>query len=146
MGEIKQFEKFKRSITALSYTSLLGIVFLLCLPFLNLSCANTKMSVEEAKRVTVKIGSESFSPPPRRIDDILILLSQPGQFDTIITLKYRAAAGKSPPENANDSNLSDFYLNRGKAALRLALFNQGLEDLRTAYQYARDCPVARVHI
>jgi CHAT domain-containing protein len=96
------------------------------------------MSVEEAKKVTVKMGSESFSPPPRRIDDILMLLSEPGQFDPKITLRNRAIADKYPPENANDLILSDFYLSRGKAAIRLNRFQQALEDLRTAYQYAEN--------
>jgi hypothetical protein len=39
------------------------------------------MSVEEARRVTVSTNKGSFVPPPRRMDDILTLLSQPGQFD-----------------------------------------------------------------
>jgi CHAT domain-containing protein len=96
------------------------------------------MSVEEAKKVTVKMGSESLSPPPRRIDDILMLLSQPGQFDQKIISKYRAVADKSPPENANDLILSDFYLERGQARRKLARFQEALEDLRAAYQYAKN--------
>jgi CHAT domain-containing protein len=128
----------KRLVDILLCSSLFGFVIILCLSFLYLSCANTKMSVEEAKKVTVKMGSESFSPPPRRIDDILMLLSQLGQFDPKITSKYRAVADKSPPENANDLILSDFYLKRGEAKQRLSRFQQALEDLRAAYQYAKN--------
>ena len=138
MGRANFLRNCRRFVNILSCSSFFGFVIILCLSFLYLSCANTKMSVEEAKKVTVKMGSESFSPPPRRIDDILMLLSEPGQFDPKITSKYRAVADKSPPENANDLILSDFYLKRGQARLNLARFQQALEDLRAAYQYAKN--------
>ena len=96
------------------------------------------MSVQEARKVAITMGKESFAPPPRRIDDILQLLSEPGQFDPKITLENRAIADKYPPENANDLILSDFYLSRGEAAIRINRFQQALEDLRTAYQYAKN--------
>ncbi len=136
MERKRLLNNYRRFADILSRAPFWGSILILFLSFIYLSCA-TKMSVEEAKKVTVEMGSEAFSPPPRRIDDILALLSQPGEFDPKITSQLQAIADKSPPGNASDSALADFYLKRGKARLNLARFHQSLEDLKTAYQYAR---------
>ena len=97
-------------------------------------CAG-KMSVEEAKEVTISMSGEAFVPPPRRIDDILMILDQPGQLDPEITKKYRRAVDNSPPAKAGNRELAYFYLNRAQAATRIFHFHQALEDSRTAFQY-----------
>ena len=99
-----------------------------------ISCAG-KMSVEEAKQVTVSMSGEAFVPPPRRIDDILSILEQPGEFDPEITMKYWVAANQSPPANTSYRELAYFYLNRARAATSIFHFHQALEDSRTAFQY-----------
>jgi hypothetical protein len=98
-------------------------------------CAG-QMSVEEAKQVTVTMSGEAFVPPPRRIDDILSILDQPGQFDPDITKTYRVIADQSPPANASDRDLAYFYINRAGAATKIFHFHQALQDSRTAFQYA----------
>ena len=80
------------------------------------ACAG-KMSVEEAKKVTVNMGGKSFIPPPRSIDDIMILLDQPDQTDLTIGEKFRVKADKLPPEKANTRTLASFYYHRGDAAM-----------------------------
>jgi len=91
------------------------------------SCTH-KMSVEEAKQVTVSMSGVTFVPPPRRIDDIVTILDQPGQFDPKITRKLKARLGAVPPDDAD----SRFYEERGEAARQLGLYKQALEDLREA--------------
>ena len=95
-----------------------------------LTCAGKEMSVEEAKKVTVSMRKESFVPPPRRIDDILAILAEPGQFDQTVSNKFKAKADKFPPENGNNRNLAYFYRERGQAAFMLYRNNQALEDFR----------------
>jgi CHAT domain-containing protein len=94
------------------------------------------MSLEEAKKVTVTMGDESFVPPPRRINDVLAVLDQPVQFDQAIVRKFKALADKSPPQGADNIDLAYFFRRRGFAALQLGRLNQVLEDLRTALLYA----------
>jgi CHAT domain-containing protein/predicted negative regulator of RcsB-dependent stress response len=113
------------------------IVFLLaCLLILFSACAG-KMSVEEAKQVTVTMSGEAFVPPPRRIDDILSILDQPGHFDSKITKKHRAIADSSPPNTNNANKLYPFYVKRGQAALQIYRFDQALADFRKALIFAR---------
>ncbi|MBM4271649.1 MAG: CHAT domain-containing protein [Deltaproteobacteria bacterium] len=107
---------------------ILLILLILLLP----SCA-TKMSVEEAKKVTVSISPVAgFIPPPRRIHDITAILEQPGQFDAKTTERFRAEADAAPPNNPD----SNFYHTRGFAALHLGRLTQALEDLREANRLA----------
>ncbi|MCX5855084.1 MAG: CHAT domain-containing protein [Deltaproteobacteria bacterium] len=92
------------------------------------SCA-TKMSIEQAKQVSVSMADvPTFVPPPRRIDDILEILNQPGQFDKSITEKFRARADAAAPENADGK----FFHDRGFAAAELGRPLQALEDYREA--------------
>lgn len=101
------------------------------------ACAGEKMSVEQAKQVTVSMSEEAFVPPPRRIDDILSILDQPGQFDKEITEKHRAIADALPPDTENAKTLYPFYLKRGQAAWQIFRHNQALEDLRKALHFSR---------
>ena len=100
------------------------------------ACAGQKMSLEEAKRVTVTMGDESFVPPPRRINDILAILDQSVQPDEAIVRKYKAVADQSPPQKADNVDLAYFFKRRGEAALQLGRLHQTLKDLRTALLYA----------
>ncbi len=119
-----------------------GFVFLLVVL---ISCAG-KMSVEEAKQVTVSMSGEAFVPPPRRIDDILTILDQPGRFDSEITEKHRAIANESPPNTYNVNTLYPFYVKRGQAALQIYRFNQALEDFRKALLFSRLAKISDPYI
>ena len=105
------------------------------------ACAGKEMSVEEAKKVTVSMRKESFVPPPRRIDDILAILAEPGQFDRTVSNKFKAKADKFPPKSGSNRNLAYFYRERGQAALMLYRNNQALEDFRKAVQYAEKAKI-----
>ena len=117
----------------------LGIFFcylIIVFVFLLFTACTGRMSLEEAKQVTVSMSGEALVPPPRRIDDILSILKQSGQFDPAVTKKYRVAADKSPPANASNRELAYFYINRADAATKIFHFRQALDDSRTAFQYA----------
>jgi len=108
-----------------------------------LGCAGEKMSVKEAKKVSVTMNKESFVPPPRRIDDILSVLDQPGNFDPETVRKIIASANEEPPMTNNPVTLGGFYNKRGLSAFQLGLYKQQLEDLRKALSYAEKEPGKR---
>jgi len=111
-------------------------IFLILILVISPACSAKKMSVEEAKQVTVSISKTAFIPPPRRIDDILAILNQPGEFDSEVTKEMKAKVGSSPPRTNDSVTLADFYHERGNAAITLGYPKQGLADLRTALAYA----------
>jgi len=112
-------------------------VILILLPIALLTaCAGKKMSVEEARQVAVSMSEKSFVPPPRRIDDILTILDQPGQFDSEVAGEMKAKVSAPPPKSNDNLTLADFYFERGNAAIDLGRPKQALKDLRTALMYA----------
>jgi tetratricopeptide (TPR) repeat protein len=116
------------------------LFYLLFILVLFPACAG-KMSVEEAKQVTVSMSGEAFVPPPRRIDDILSILEQPGEFDKEITERHRAKADQQPPKTDNPKKLYPFYVERGQAALQLRRWNQALQDFRIALYYSKKAKI-----
>lgn len=79
--------------------------------------------------------SPAFIPPPRRIDDILYVLDQPGQFETLITEKFKAQADAKPPDTEDRRTLKGFYRDRGGAAFELNRYRQARDDLQKALAY-----------
>ncbi|MDD5168750.1 MAG: tetratricopeptide repeat protein, partial [Syntrophales bacterium] len=110
-------------------------VFILTALFLN-GCA-AKMSLEEAKKVSLSMESPSLNAPSRRINDILEVLDQSGKYDDKIARLHKAKASKAPPVNENDGKMAVFYHERGEAARQLGRTKQALDDLRTALSYSQ---------
>jgi len=110
-------------------------VLLILALFLLSSCA-TKMSLNEAKKVTLSMSGKSFMPPPRHVDDILAILDQPSRCDLTEVEKLKKTAIAMPPDKSSNRDLANFFFQRGKAALTLGRFRQALEDTRTAFRYA----------
>jgi len=100
------------------------------------ACMEKRMSVEEAKEVTIAISDESIVPPPRRIEDIITFLDEKGQPETAVVERLKARADALPPENAGMKSLARFYNRRGFAAWELGRDRQALEDYRLALEYA----------
>lgn len=98
-------------------------------------CVEKKMSVKEAKAVTVSMETAPFEPPPRRIGDILDVLEQPGVFDPDITRGNRELADTSPPETGDSAVLGAFFHKRGNAANNLGRSRQARDDYRAALQF-----------
>ena len=126
---------YLRSLTIL-YRCLPVFLLILVIIFL-LACAEKRMTIDEAKKVTVSLVKEPFVSPPRRIDDILAILDQPGQFDSEIVSKTKAIADASPPETDNYAVLANFYLKRGLNARELGRSNQVFQDIHIAFKYAK---------
>ena len=115
----------------------LKTAFLIGLIFLLLSACATKMSLEEAKKITISMSElADFIPPPRRIDDILSVLDRPGQFEARITEKHKARADAQPPSTEDQKILKAFYRDRGAAAYQLSRLRQAKDDLQKALDYA----------
>ena len=132
---MKKYEFFSYNFFARSPIILFKFspVFLLILAAIFLmACAEKMMTIDEAKKVTVSINKESFEPPPRRIDDILAILDQPGQFNSEIVSSTMAMADALPPETDDSAVLAKFYLKRGIKARELGRSNQVFQDIHTA--------------
>ena len=86
-----------------------ALIYMLLI-FLLLPACTRKMSVEEAKQVSVSLSETPFTPPPRRIDDILSILDQAGKPDTEVIEKNIAIANAPPPYTENSLRLMKFYL------------------------------------
>jgi len=98
-----------------------------------------RMSLEEAKQVTLSVSGRSFVPPPRRIDDITKILDQSSP-DPEAVKRLNAIADASPPTRASIWKLTDFYYQRGMAAKKLGRSRQSLMDFRKAAQIISDSP------
>ncbi len=140
MGNYKIFIKklFFHQFANSLYLLILIILSLTIIFFL--ACAENKMSLDEAKNVTTSMREEAFVSPPRRIDDILSVLEQPGNYDPETVKKLKSGVSTTPPATDNENILADFYLERGKNALSLGLMKQDLEDFQKALKYAEKKP------
>ena len=126
----RPFRRFNSHMFALSLA-----IFIIFSSGFFAACGPQKMSLKEAKQVTVDMRAEAFVAPPRRVNDILDMLNQPGQFDESITAAIKAKADVLPPDTDNVIKLAKFYQERGVNARELGRYQQQLEDLHTALQY-----------
>ena len=115
--------------------SSIGDVFICLFLIIFPACAG-KMSVEEARQVTVSINGKSLVAPPRRVDDILAAINQSGQYDPARGEKFRAVINKPRPQTDDDATLAHYYHNRGNAAMQIGRQDQALADLRLALDYS----------
>jgi CHAT domain-containing protein/tetratricopeptide (TPR) repeat protein len=111
-----------------------GLLVIASILLLISSCA-TKMSLEEAKKVTIATTEKSFVPPPRKANDINDLLKKKGVFESTATASLIKTADMQSPAGADEATLKGFYEERGLAAYQLGRYPQALGDLRKAYIY-----------
>ncbi len=112
-------------------------VCLILLMLILLPSCTSRMTIEEAKKVSIDINkAPAFVPPPRRIDDIAAVLNQPGKFDRGNKEAFVARAKLVVPETRDAKVLADFYKDRGLAAQQLGWSKQALDDFREAHRYA----------
>jgi len=113
------------------------VIFFLILVFsLIISCAEKKMSLKEAKQVTVSMSDKPFVPPPRRVDDILRIIDRLRESDNRQITILMAKLTDPPPNTDNAWRLAKFYYDRGMRAKELGIYRQFLTDLRQAVTYA----------
>lgn len=94
-------------------------------------CVEQKMSVQEAREVSVSMSQKTFTPPPRRVDDILAVLDQTMAADTASMEKVKANAA-SPGPGPREAPMA-FYKRRGTALADLGQVAKALPDLQKAY-------------
>jgi hypothetical protein len=89
------------------------VIFFLILVFsLFVSCAEKKMSLKEAKQVTVSMSETPFVPPPRRVDDILTIIDQSNELDFQHIAIKRAKLAAPPPDTDHAWRLAKFYYSK----------------------------------
>ena len=108
-----------------------GYLLLACLVAAS-ACVERKMSLEEAKHVSVSVTAPSPSPPPRRVGDILAVLGPEAPDDSVETAVLRSGADEAPPETEDPGTLARFFFQRGLKARDLSRYVQWLEDHRRA--------------
>ena len=139
----KTYWDYKQAIQHLiSNAFLVFSVILTLLSFvLFSSCVERKMSLKEAKQVTVSMSQRSFAPPPRSINDIMTILEDAGEPDaqSIATVsEIKASAAAVPPKGASKISLAKFYQNRAHANFDLGLNMKGMQDLRKSYRLMKE--------
>ncbi|MCG6918914.1 MAG: hypothetical protein LJE89_15385, partial [Deltaproteobacteria bacterium] len=83
------------------------VLFFIIISLLLTACSK-RMSLEEAKEVTLSISSKSFVAPPRRIDDVTKILDQNAP-DQATVARLIALGDSMPPATASKVKLQDFY-------------------------------------
>lgn len=124
-------------MTPFSFIPVVHTAAVLAALSLMFSCVEKKMSLQEAKQVSVSMRQTDLTPPPRSISDILSVLDQPGSFDPELKAELKEAADAPPPETGDDAALAEFYNRRGMSAGKLGRAAQELADKRTALVHAR---------
>ena len=97
-------------------------------------CVEKNMTLKEAKEVTVSMSGRSFTPPPRRVSDILAVLEDAGTADPETIRQLNEKINATPPVRAGKRELMKFHFRRGEAAANLGLYSKALADMRMAYQ------------
>lgn len=84
------------------------------------------MELEEAKKITADIGGEPvFTPPPRRIADVVEHLDRVSGVGTKALL---SRANLAVPASASKETLARFYVARAEAARMLGRYDQAIAD------------------
>lgn len=89
-----------------------------------------------ARAASAAAETPSFVPPPRTVSDITALLDQERP-DASVAARRRAMADGSPPANADDLVLSQFFFRRAQARLQLSRCGDGIPDLERAIELKR---------
>ena len=111
------------------------ILFFLSIAFILFpGCAERKMSLEDAKKISISMKEKTFVPPPRRVDDILSVLTETKNQE-ISTSEFRNIKfyHNMPMASTNP----DSHLYKGDVALILGRFNEALKEFRLAYDIER---------
>ncbi|MEE9318202.1 MAG: hypothetical protein V3U48_07925, partial [Rhodospirillales bacterium] len=95
------------------------------------------VSLEEAKKITTQFGSQSFTPPPRTVADILEILNEEKAGDLSKVEALRTEADQPNPSTTDPVELWRFYRKRGQAAVLLGRYKQGREDIENALAQVR---------
>ena len=133
MNRFSLSEKQKESKECSSFTTLFSILLLLTGLVSFHGCSGSRMSVEEAKTLSISTSKKTLEPPPRRVDDILGMLDKYKGERSEIVENYVNLLGLSPPANTNSYEMANFYHKRAMASIRMGDDRNALENIRIAY-------------
>jgi len=91
-----------------------------------------KMSFEEARDVVLSMQNVPLEPPPRKMDDILVLLDSTQYAGQGHMAELLRQADTPEPGNLNRSDLVQFYKSRGTVRYELNRFNDAGNDYHRA--------------
>ena len=92
----------------------------------------SKLSLEDAKQVTLVFGTSTFVPPPRTLDDILKILDDQTLADLEDVAWILRMATREPRAGMEGWERANFFRQRGNANMELGKIRQALKDLREA--------------
>ncbi len=95
------------------------------------------ISLEQAKKVSATFEGQSFTPPPRTIDDIAGLIDDYELADPKAMERARTLATAEPPLGAGNTELAEFFWKRGLAAREIGDSRRYLADLKEAERLSR---------
>jgi len=133
-SNIRFNKAFLRNLIKYALISILLTLNMNCAPQTSVDQIST-MSIEEAKKVTTSIRAQGFTPPPRNIYDITLILSQKKPDDLEDYKRAIALADSKPPVTSDNLELANFYLKRGHAAHNVGRTNQEIEDYKLAVKF-----------
>ena len=116
----------KRLFDRLAVTALLAFGLAACQPD-----GPPVLSLDEARKATANFDGQSFTPPPKTIDDITAILDRERP-DPEAMAAERAKANQQPPANISKRELTYFYQQRGRAARDIGDFKKYISDMKAA--------------
>jgi CHAT domain-containing protein/tetratricopeptide (TPR) repeat protein len=137
MNRLALIEKQKGLKDSFIFQSLISILFLLLVLTLVHGCAVSKMSSEEARRVSLSTSKKNIEPPPRKIGDIFVGLDKDEDDSSSKFRQYKKLYESSPPKSADKADLVDYHFQRARIACQVGDMNNCLKEMRIAYDYKK---------
>ena len=104
------------------------------------SCKTTnqsKMNFEDARDLVLSMQSIPLEPPARKMDDILVLLSQDRQRTSDDLAELMRRADTQVPTQGGSYSRYQFYMARSKARYELNRYNDCRSDIRKAMEHGQ---------
>jgi hypothetical protein len=97
--------------------------------------APSPLALEEARKLSVELGGQAFTPPPRSTSDVVALLESEKP-DAARLAELRAAADAVPPTTLKGAALAKFLFDRAPARNQLGDVAEAIGDLTAAVKEA----------
>jgi tetratricopeptide (TPR) repeat protein len=123
---------FRNSISFLPM--LISFTIFLFVGFILGGCSTSKMSLEEARTVSISASRKTMEPPPRRIDDIPKLVEQYQGPKPEFIKNYEKIIATSPPSDEDPNGLALYLMEKAMAHARMGgEDSEALNSIRRAY-------------
>ncbi len=138
------FEKTENRLSPAIVAVVLGPLFLAACQ----TDGTSSVSLSDAQEMATQFESESFTPPPRTVDDIVALVENTPLQDPDRIARLEAQMNEPLPETADAARLANAHLRRAEAANQLGRGSRALEEYRQAdvFMNRADGSVKRMRI